>query len=353
MSWSSFRLAALGAILAIAVALAVSACGGDDNGSSDGGGDGGASTSSDGGGKKLGLAMDVLRNDKSFGEATFVGATKAAEDLDLELSVVDNLGSNAQKAQTTLQNLVRDNDFVINGAQALTSSTQRLAQQFPDKQFAVYAVAVEGGENLHYAYQDWYPLAYLAGVVAAKSTKSNVVGFVGGGEIPPTIAGEQAYKTAVKATNPKVKVVSTITGDFNDPAKGKNATAAQIAQGADVVYSFLDAAHEGAVAAARDKGGVKLISVVLPKCEGAEGIEIGDTVSDQSQLVYNLVKGMVDGNLENIVYGIQDPEVATLAFCPGENSPELTTAVEDTRKKFVDGTLKTPPELLEVQSGEH
>ncbi|HEY1275577.1 MAG TPA: BMP family ABC transporter substrate-binding protein [Thermoleophilaceae bacterium] len=349
MSWSSVRLATPATIVAITAALALSACGGDDD--SGGGGDG-SSASSGNGGKNLGLAMDVLRNDKSFGQATYIGATKAAKDMGLKLTVVDNLGQNAQKAQTALQNLVRDNDFIINGANALTSSTQRLAQQNPDKKFSVYAVAVEGGPNLQYAYQDWYPLAYLAGVVAGMTTKSNVVGFVGGGEIPPTIAGEQAYKTAVKATNPKAKVLSTITGDFSDPAKGKNATAAQIAQGADVVYSFLDAAHAGAVAAAKEKGGVKLISVVLPKCEGAEGIELGDTISDQSQLVYNLVQRMVDDKLENTVYGIQDPKVATLALCPGEDSPELTKAIEDTRQKFVDGTLETPPDLLKAQSSE-
>jgi basic membrane protein A len=335
--------------VALALALAVAGCGSDEGG---GGAEPSAASGGDGQGKTLGLAMDVLRNDKSFGQATYEGASRAAKDLGLKLSVIDSLGAEPQKAQSALVNLARENDYVVNGAQALMSSMPRIARQYPDKQFAVYAVAVESSDNLHYAYQDWYPLAYLAGVVAARSTKSGTVGFVGGGEIPPTIAGEQAFKAAVEATDPDVEVVSTITGDFNDPAKGQDATAAQIAQGADVIYSFLDAAHEGAVAAAEEAGDVKLMSVVVPKCEGAEGIEIGDTVSRQDQLTYNLVKGMVEGNLTNTIYGIEDPEVANFEFCPGEGTPELEAEIEQVREQFASGELKTPPALRAEQGAE-
>lgn len=347
MKGRSRRPTLLAAALAAALALGVGACGSSDD---DGGGSGSAASGAEP--KKLGLSMDVLRNDKSFGQATFEGATRAAEDFGLELSVIDSLGAEPQKAQSAIVNLARENDYVINGANALMSSMPRIAAQYPDKQFSVYAVAVETADNLHYAYQDWYPLAYLAGVVAARTTKSDVVGFVGGGEIPPTIAGEQAFKTAIEATDPDVKVVSTITGDFNDPAKGRDATAAQIAQGADVVYSFLDAAHEGAVAAAKEAGDVKLMSVVVPKCEGAEGVEIGDTVSRQDQLTYNLVKGMVEGNPTNTIYGIEDPDVANFELCPGQGTPELEAEIEKVREQFASGELKTPPALRAEQGAE-
>jgi len=341
----------LGAVLAMM--FLVGACGSDDDegGGAGGGASGGAESSDSADAKTVGLIMDVLRNDKSFGQATFEGATRAAEDLNLELSVVDNVGADPKKAETATVNLARESDILVNGAQAMTGVMPRIAGDFPDKQFGVYAVAVEGPDNLHWVYQDWYPLAYVAGIVAGRTTKSNVVGFVGGGEIPPTIAGEAAFKTAIKSVNPDIKVLSTITGDFNDPAKGRDATSAQIAQDADVVYSFLDAGHEGAVAAAKRAGDVKLISVVLPKCDFSQGVEIGDTVSRQDELVYELIKGMVEGGFKNTVFGIQDPEVADFKFCEGEGSPELKQEIEDVRAKFTSGELETPDELQSAQSG--
>jgi basic membrane protein A len=343
-------MAPLLAVLAVAaMPVALAACGDDDD---DGGGGGStaAETQQKAAGNKLGLLMDVLRNDKSFGQATYEGAQKAAKDLDLELTVVDNLSQDPRKAETALQNMTAENDVVVNGAVATFGVLPRIAEQNADKQFGVYAVAVPEADNLHYAYQDWYPLGYQAGAVAATATKSKVIGFVGGGEIPPTIAAEQAFKEAIKEADPDIKVLSVITGDFNDPAKGRESTAAQIAQKADVIYSFLDAGHEGAVQAVdQSKKDVKLISVIFPKCDFSNGHGLGDSVASQGQLVYELIKGMVEGTSENVVYGIQDPEVATFAFCPGEETDEGQAAADDIRERFTSGELETPPELREAQ----
>jgi basic membrane protein A len=323
------------AIAMLISALAIAACGGDDDD------DSGSGSAGEEGGGTLGLLMDVPRNDKSFGTATFIGAQRAAKQFDLELSVVDNLAAEGQEAQTALENFARESDYVINGASPTYGSLPRVAEQFPDTQFRVYAVPVEGPENLAYAYQDWYPLGYLAGIVAAMSTKSGTVGFVGGGEIPPTLAGRDGYIDGVEATDADVTVVDTITGSFTDPVKGKSATEAQIAQGADVVYSFLDAAHEGAVQAAKPDG-VRLMSVILPKCDFSEGLEIGDTLASQDQLVFNLVKQMIDGVAKNIVYGVQDPKVASFQFCPGEEDPQIEAALEEATDAFNSGELKSP-----------
>jgi basic membrane lipoprotein Med (substrate-binding protein (PBP1-ABC) superfamily) len=145
-------------------------------------------------------------------------------------------------------------------------------------------------------------------------------------------------------------VLSVITGDFNDPAKGRESTAAQIAQDADVIYSFLDAGHEGSVDAVKESGrGVKLMSVILPKCDFSQGFELGDSIARQDQLVYELVRNMVEGKTDDVVYGIQDPKVAGFRFCPGKRTSELEAAATDVRKRFSSGELKTPPELRQAQ----
>lgn len=340
------RWALMAAVAVVAGSVALAACGSSSSSSSGGGT---AATSGSGssssGGKKLGLMMDVLRNDKGFGAATYAGAQKAAKAFGLQLSVVDGLANKPQQAVSALNNLIRDDDFIVDGASATNGILPRLAGRNPTKQFSVYAVPIAGASNLHYAFQDWYPLGYIAGVVAAKSTKTNTIGFVGGGQIPPTIRGREGYIAGAKATRPGIKIVSTITGDFDDAVKGQSATSAEIAQNADVVYSFLDAAHAGAVKAVKQSGkSVKLLGVIIPKCSFSQGFELGDTVADQSQLVFDLIKGMVNKNLQNTVFGVQDPKVASFQFCPGKSSPELKSAITQTLQKFNSGQLKSPPQ---------
>jgi basic membrane protein A len=299
----------------------------------------------------LGLLMDVARNDKSFGQATYEGAKSAAEELGLELTVVDSVSENTQKAQAALLNFAREDDYIINGAYALQGSLGRVAEQYPEKQFAAYAVAVKGPENVHWSYQDWWPLGWLAGVAAAEESKSGVIGFVGGGEIPPTIAGQAAYEAGAKATNPNIKVLSAITGNFDDATKAKDAAQAQIAQGADILYSFVDLGHVGVVAAAKEAGGVKVMGVILPKCDVSAGLDIGDTTSNQVLTINDTVHEMVEGTIKNIVYGVQDPEIAQFAFCPGISS-KAKAAVEKAKEEFISEKLKTPEKYVAIQSGE-
>ena len=129
---SKITAAMLAAVLVLA-ALALSACGSDSSDTTGGGdtgtaeatveegggaeeGGGTEEASSGGEGGKLGLLMDVTRNDKSFGQATYEGAKEAADELGLELTVVDDLASDPQKAQSALLNMAKESDYVINGA---------------------------------------------------------------------------------------------------------------------------------------------------------------------------------------------------------------------------------------------
>lgn len=311
-----------------------------------------SSSSSSGEGGKVGLLLDVARNDKSFGQAEYEGAKEAAEELGLELSVVDNVAENAQKAQSALLNFAKEDDYVINNAVAMMGGLPRIAEQYPEKQFGALSVEVESKENLHWAFQDWYPLGYLAGVAAAEETKSDVVAYVGGGEIPPTIAGQAGFDAGVKAVNPKAEVLSTITGSFEDTTKAKDAASSEISQGADVIYAFLDAAHLGVVQAAKEAGGVKIMGIVVPKCSYSDGLDIGDTVVRQDLITGNLLRAMAKGEAENIVYGVQDPKIASLAFCPGGGTPAVKKAVEAAREEFASGKLKTPGKYLKIESGQ-
>ena len=79
--------------------------------------------------------------------------------------------------------------------------------------------------------------AYLAGVVAAKTTKTKQVGFVGGMESEVTSRFAAGFKAGVELVDPSIKVQVDYAGSFGDAAKGgKTIAAAQYAAGADVIY---------------------------------------------------------------------------------------------------------------------
>jgi basic membrane protein A len=102
-------------------------------------------------------------------------------------------------------------------------------------------------------------VGYLAGIVAAKATKSNIVGAVGGITLcAPCIRYMQGYVLGAKSVNPaiKVKIAWVTTSDYSkafyDPAGGKAFTQQFLQQnaGMDVIFQVAGATGNGAIDAA-------------------------------------------------------------------------------------------------------
>jgi basic membrane protein A len=335
-----------GAALALVTALALAGCGAGGGGSADPERSP-AEKSGEAAVTSIGLMMDLPRNDGSFGQETTKGAQAAADELGAELTVVDSLEGKPAEARSALTNLAKANDIVLVVANAVISDLPRVANQFDDVVFAVDAEEVDGAPNILYRIQNWYPLGYLAGVAAASESTTGTVGFVGGGLIPPTIEGKAGFADGAKATDPDIEVLDTITNSFTDPTAAKSATAAQIGGGADVIYSFLDAAHAGAVQASVEASrDTRLIGVINSKCEESQGLELGDTMADHAGAITNLVRLAAQGGAESGTVGLEDRAVQRLEFCDDAGVDAATLeAVDQAWEALSTGEIPIPEGL--------
>ena len=101
--------------------------------------------------------------------------------------------------------------------------------------------------------------SFLVGVIAAETSKTGKVGFVGGMDIPLISAFECGYAQGVKyASDGKDEVFANMTGTtpaaWNDPVKGGELAKSQIDRGADIVYAAAGATGQGVLKAAADAG---------------------------------------------------------------------------------------------------
>ncbi len=142
------------------------------------------------------------------------------------------------------------------GVDPATGPLARAAKTCPKTRFAIVddtGVLAPNVANLVFGYAQG---GYLAGVVAARETKTGKVGFVGGCRIPVVAAFENGYWAGVRATRPDAVAISRYL--VNDPAGCRNGFADQSAAraGADLVYGAgVDVAFE--VAGSADMGVVQ------------------------------------------------------------------------------------------------
>ena len=129
--------------------------------------------------------------------------------------------------------------------------TIKVAKRFPKVTF-MHATGYKRAKNVGTYLARFYEGRYLTGVVAGKTTKSNVIGYVAAFPIPEVVRGINAFTIGARSVNPKVQVRVIWVSSWYDPGKEREAADALIAQGADVIAQHTDSTAP--VQAAEAKG---------------------------------------------------------------------------------------------------
>lgn len=199
--------------------------------------------------------------DKSFNDGAWEGILKAEKELpNIEKDIL------VSKEQTDyIPNLTRaakEGDVVIGVGFMMGDALYNLATQYPDVFFIGIDIDPSPDQvipkNLAlYSFSE-QEAGFLGGYVAASVTKSGIIGFVGGQDLPPVRRYEIGYRAGVEAYNQlhdaNVKVIVGYTGTFEEPAKGKQMTLSQYGSGADIVFACAGATGNGVIDAAKETG---------------------------------------------------------------------------------------------------
>ena len=315
-------------------------CGGDDEGGGAAGGDGSGEI-------KMASPLIGPKNDKSFAQAAYEGMQEAVEQQDnLKLTATLENRETDQERTDAVETLAPINDLVVGVSASFGPVFDALAPRFPETYFLDIAGATaQFHDNVTGLANEWGAPAYVIGVVTARMTEAKVVGYVGGAEIPPTVHAQNGFVAGVKSVDPSIQVLTNITGDFNDVAKGKAATESMIADGADVIFPFLDAGIEGAYAAGRESGKTPpMFKITIADCDAYPAM-VGTEIVDNKTMTAELIDRYVKGTLEpgNIYLDLQSPELQTFELCPKyAKDEELAQATKETIEKLNAGEIELP-----------
>lgn len=194
--------------------------------------------------------------DKSFNESSYNGAERWAAETGNSYGSVE-LQSDAQRDQAIRRFADEGYNPVIMAGFSNATPLEAIAPDYPDTTFVIIDAEVDQ-PNVRSIMFDEHEGSYLVGVLAAMASETDVVGFVGGMDIPLIRRFGCGYAQGVMETNPEATVLVNFTGTtpsaWNDPVKGSELTLAQIAQGADVVYAAAGATGVGVLQTAADQG---------------------------------------------------------------------------------------------------
>ncbi|MGW7368325.1 BMP family lipoprotein [Streptomyces sp. NPDC054841] len=338
------RIATVG-IASAALALSATACGGKK--SSEAGSDSGT---------KAALAYDIGgRGDQSFNDAAYAGLEKAHKELDVKGAEAEpSEGEGDPDKVQRLTSLARaGNNPVIGVGFSYATAIAEVAPKFPNTTFGLIDDTSKTGKNIANLVFNEEQGSYLAGVAAAKVTKSKTVGFIGGVETPLIKKFEAGFVQGVKDTDKNVNVkVQYLTqppdfGGFSKPDLGKAAAQGQIDAGADVIYAAAGLAGSGSIeAASKAKKWAIGVDSDQYNQKGLASVKesiLTSVTKDVTGAVYNLIKSVKDGKPQSgeIRYGLDKNGVGLATSNPAfTKMTDVVAAVEKAKADIIAGKIK-------------
>lgn len=206
----------------------------------------------DGSGVTVTMVTDTAGiGDQGFNDLANKGGTEAASEFGVKFSVIES-----QTAADYVPNLTQGaegGDLTAAIGFLLTDAMTEVAPTYPDARFMILDAVVEGDNISSVTFKE-NEGTFLAGVLAALTTKTNKIGFVGGIRIPPVLRYEVGFVAGARSINPDIEIQIAYADSFEDPALGKELSLAQFNQGCDVLQQAAGRTGVGLFDAAKEKG---------------------------------------------------------------------------------------------------
>ena len=301
----------------------------------------------------VGIVFDIGgKDDRSFNAAAWEGVKRAAKEFPIVLRDIEpGTPTSIEPAMRAFAE--RGYDLIIGVGFAQAPIMEQVAKEYPNMHFAIIDGVSELPNVASLVFKE-HEGSYLVGILAAKTTTTGTIGFVGGMDIPLIHRFEVGYEEGARAVNPSIRVVQNYVGvtdsAWNNPGKGKELALAQISRGADVIFTAAGNSGLGAFDAVEQQGKQNgrathfVIGVDSNQNMVKPGFVLTSMVKRVDNAVYSIVQDVVNGKFQAgfHVYGLDKNGVA---YAMDENnkgliSQEAIQEAETARQKIINGEIK-------------
>jgi basic membrane protein A len=334
-------------LAALVLAVAAAGCGGGDEGEGGAGATGASETTGGGGeGIRVGLVTDIGGlNDRGFNSLANQGLEDAKSQLGVDGRVLESK-SDADYIPNLSEFGDQGYDLVISVGFLMTDATAQAAKAYPDTTFAIVDSAfdppIPNAQGLLFKEQE---TGCLVGVVAALTSKSGNITWVGGQKIPPVDRFIAGYEFCAKKANPDINVSGDYSQEFVDQAPCKEIALDQIDKGSDVVFQVAGGCGLGALDAAKEQG-VWGIGVDADQSFLGDHI-LTSAVKRVDVAVFKTIEAVQNG--ETVGGGVTSFGLAEDGVGLGKVSSEVPQDVVDKAEEFkqqiLDGSLQVPDKV--------
>jgi basic membrane protein A len=303
-------------------------------------------------GIRVGLITPGSVADAAWNSGAYAGLQRIHDSLGLAVSHVE-ARTPAEQDEALRTYAAQGYDLVFAHGFEFQGPAERVSAQYPKTVFVVTSGSRAQGNvsPLIFKLED---ASYLAGMVAGGLTRTNILGFVGGIELPPIKAAYQGWVNGAKAVNPRVESREIYLNSFDDAAAGKEAALALIRVGADMFHHNADAAALGVFQAVKESPRVYIFGANADQSSLAPDRVLGSAVIDLPRAFLLVAQEVKTGSFRPKVetFGLAsgvvryDPNPALAGIVPAALGARVKAAADS----IAAGTLLPAPRPASMQA---
>jgi len=292
-------------------------------------------------------------NDQSFNQSAWEGLQKAEKDFGINVSYKES--SQASDYGPNMESLLdAGNDLIWGIGFLMGDHIKEAAVANPEQNYAIidFAYGPETPANVvGVTFKEQEP-SFLVGYIAAKMTKNNKVGFIGGMKFALIERFEYGFMAGAKYANSEVEIMSQYAESFNDAAKGKSIANGMYQNGCDIIYHASGGTGDGVIEAAKEQG-LWAIGVDRDQSDMAPDNVLTSAMKRVDNAVYNIAKEIAEGNFPGgttVTYGLAEGGVG-IAPTSNKHVPSgILAEVKKIEKSIIAGDIVVPSDEAEYKA---
>ncbi len=234
----------------------------------------------------------------------------------------------------------------------------QVAPQYPKTHFAIVdapSPAIDNRNVTGLVFAD-HQGSYLVGAIAAQASKTGIIGFVGGVNVPSIQKFQVGYTAGATTVKPGIKILSKFLKEppdftgFADAAMGRAAADEMFMNGADVVFHAAGGSGRGVFRAAKAAGALAI---------GVDSDQYESAPVDIKRFILTSMLKRIDNAVKDYVHALARkapyPSVKTFDLASGavgysKSNPLVLPFVartDELQRKIIAGEIRVPDKSSE------
>ena len=304
---------------------------------------------------RVGIVFDIGgKDDRSFNSAANLGMLRARKELPILLRDVEP--GDPTSIEPAIRAFAQYGYNLITGVGFVQGPIiKQIAADYPQLHFVVIDSVAELPNVASLLFKE-HEGSFLVGMIAAAKSRTGILGFVGGMDIPLIHKFATGYEEGARYVNPNIRVIRNYVGitdaAWNNPGKGRELANSQYEQGADVIFQAAGNSGLGVFDAAETYGKFA-IGVDSNQNWIKPGFILTSMLKRIENAVFSIVNDEVEGRFQGGVhiYGLENDGVDyaldehNRALIP----PEVIERVEQAKRDIIAGRIKVTDAMAEEE----